>query len=233
MSIMDLLKKTKLYAWYHQKHIKRIKELEAIRSKFFLEEGEDLLKRFTLAMNEAKIPFWLEFGSLLGFYRENDFIKHDCDIDFGAYLKDREAIRTTLEKAGFKLILFFESSDGGVEECYKYKHTSFDIFYFREDAETLYCNTFIGKYPYIINRFIHSKKYLVKRIDIPKQPFVKAIFKGSEVYVPENCVKHLEMHYGKTFMTPNPNFSGKRDATNITYYTYDECQGVLSEFGKK
>ena len=48
MSMVDLLKKTKLYAWYHQKHIKRIKELEAIRSKFFLEEGEDLLKRFTL-----------------------------------------------------------------------------------------------------------------------------------------------------------------------------------------
>lgn len=55
MSIVDLLKKTKLYAWYHQKHIKRIKELEAIRSKFFWKKVRICLKGLLwLPMMNAK-----------------------------------------------------------------------------------------------------------------------------------------------------------------------------------
>lgn len=233
MSVLALLKRTILYKYYHEYNIRREKKHEAIRNKFFMKEGEELLVKFSSAMNRAEIPFWLEFGSLLGFFREKDFIKHDYDIDFGAFLNDRKRVRKALEDVGFKLILLFEASDGGFEECYKYKNTSVDVFYFREDVDTYYCNTFIGRYPRIVDKFLRPKRCLVKRIDIPKQAFVKTTFKGADVYVPQDCVKHLEMHYGKTFMTPNPNFSFQKEATNIIYYTYEECKGVMYEYEEK
>lgn len=34
--------------------------------------------------------FWLDYGTLLGAYREHDFIKHDFDLDIGLWLKDAE-----------------------------------------------------------------------------------------------------------------------------------------------
>ena len=93
MKVIELLKKTFLYKWYHKNNLKHEQELHAIRNKYFLAEGEELLRAFAEAMNGGNIQFWLEFGSLLGYYRENDFIKHDCDIDFGAFLKDRHVIK--------------------------------------------------------------------------------------------------------------------------------------------
>lgn len=233
MDIVSILKSTALYKWYHQKNVSREREIQAIRNRYFLQEGEELLQAFSKALNEKNIIFWLEFGSLLGYYREHDFIKHDCDIDFGAFLKDAPAVKDALESIGFKLIHQFSSSDGGLEQTYKYKHTSIDVFYFREDGNVLYCNTFVSRYPIFINKFIRSHKCLVKRIDIPNQTMIRTQYKDAYVYVPIDCEKHLKMHYGESFMTPNPNFDYKKEATNIYYYSYKDCCGRLEVFGNK
>lgn len=230
----ELIKKTSIYKLYHHNKLQKIKEINRIRNKNFLKEGEELLNVFSEAMNNSNILFWLEFGSLLGYYRNNDFIQHDCDLDFGVFLKDRKQVQEVLSCVGFKLIHQYLAEDGGVEECYKYKNTTIDVFYFREDEDFYYCNTFVLRsYSRKINKIICNKACLVKRINIPKQPFVKARFKKSDIYVPQDCCLHLEMHYGKSFMTPNPNFDYKKEATNIIYYTYEQCKGRLIEYGKK
>lgn len=234
MDIVKLLKKIPLYKWYHAKNLKRINERVAIRNRYFLEEAEEVLRVFAAAMDASDILFWLEFGSLLGFYREHDFIKHDYDIDFGVFLKDAEKVRNTLEEAGFKLIHLYQSSDGGMEECYKYKHTFIDIFYFRKDKDCLYCNSFmLSDYNVLIRKIIRNKKCFVKRINIPNQSFIKTQFKGVDIYAPRDCKKHLEMHYGKDFMIPNSNFDYRKEATNITYYKYNECKGRMVVYGRK
>ena len=233
MNLTDLIKKTYLYRVYHKRNVEKAQIELAIRNKYFLEEGTELLQNFARNLNNNNILFWLEFGSLLGYYREHDFIKHDCDIDFGIYLQDADKTRKVLENAGFKLIHQFIASDGGLEECYKYKHTSIDIFYFREDKDRLYCNSFMPRYPLLIQKLIRSHRYLVKRIDIPKQEFIKDEYKGAIINVPTDCVKHLKMHYGETFMTPNPNFNYRKEASNITYYDYSEIKGKFFSFGDK
>ncbi len=234
IDMIKLLKKNPLYKWYNAKRIKLINDRITLRGQYFFEEGEELLKVFATAMNTSGIFFWLEFGSLLGFYREHDFIKHDCDIDFGVFLKDAGRVRAALEGVGFKLIHLYQASDGGMEECYKYKHTSIDVFYFREDRDFLYCNSFMTvSSNYFVDKIIRNKKCFVKRIDIPNQSFTKTQFKGVDVYVPIDCEKHLKMHYGKDFMIPNSNFNYKTDATNITYYDYGECCGRLKVYGSK
>lgn len=233
MDIIQIIKNTALYRYYHRRNEEKARKELEIRKNYFLQEGEEILHVVSEVLNSNNIVFWLEFGSLLGYYREHDFIKHDCDIDFGVFLKDSSVVRYALESVGFKLIHQYVASDGGMEECYKYKHTSIDIFYFREDGDVLYCNSFVGYYPIFINKFFNSKKCLVKRINIPNQEMIRIVFKEANVYVPIDCVKHLKMHYGETFMIPNPNFEYKKEATNIIYYRYEECKGYQHVFGSK
>lgn len=232
MDIVSLLKSTTLYKWYHQRNVIRARETFIIRNRYFLQEGEELLQAFSNALNENNIVFWLEFGSLLGYYREHDFIKHDCDIDFGAYIEDAPSIRLALEDHGFTLLHRYRSSDGGIEECYKYKHTTIDIFYFRKDDSSLYCNTFVLEDFYVKRWFKRELKCSVKKITIPNDGFTKTTYKGCIVYVPKNVEKHLQMHYGKSFMVPNPNFNYKKEATNITYYDYNQVKGYMKIFRK-
>ena len=58
---------------------RRKKEKEA-RHSDFLHNGQDLLARFNSAMKNAGIDYWLDFGTLLGAYREHGLIKHDMDL---------------------------------------------------------------------------------------------------------------------------------------------------------
>ena len=66
-----------------KKDIKR-EQARALRKQYFNAEAVELLQRFSEALNAEDITFWLEFGTLLGYYREHDFIKHDDYLDFGA-----------------------------------------------------------------------------------------------------------------------------------------------------
>ena len=85
------------------------------KQQFFINENGELFHKFTQILNDNGVVFWLEFGTLLGFYREHDFIKHDFDLDIGVYMADAEKIRKILTDNGFKLVRDFNAKDGGKE----------------------------------------------------------------------------------------------------------------------
>ena len=235
MGISDLLRKTFLYKMYRKRiSAKVVKDLE-IRNRYFKEEANVMLNAFAEALNSAGIAFWLDFGTLLGYYREHDFIKHDCDLDFGVMLKDAERVKIALESNGFKRISYYKATDGGVEECYKFMHTSLDVFYFREEGDKLYCNTFTTFSKFSLKRMFSLNKVpcFVKKIYIPNSGFANVEYKGSFVGIPNNIREHLEWHYGKSFMTPNPNFNYKKEAQNIIYHKLSEVSGSLFVCGNK
>ena len=58
------------------------KESELLKDNF-----EEILQ--TIYSSPLKdYDIWLDFGTLLGYYRENDFISHDLDMDFGIIIPD-------------------------------------------------------------------------------------------------------------------------------------------------
>lgn len=233
-SIVTLLKKTIFYSWYHNYNLRKLKKESDIRREYFLEEAEVLFNNLAITLNKADILFWLDYGTLLGFYRDNDFIKHDNDLDLGARIEDATKIRKVLSENGFKLVSQYSSNDGGMEECYKYLHTCVDIFYYREDKhrQTLYCTTYITRrhlFPSMRKKFT----CWVKRVDFPMMNFKSVKFKGVDVHIPEDTQSYLKCVYGENFMIPDPNYDSKNVATNITYYLYKDVKGILMQFDKK
>lgn len=200
------------------------------KKRYFHEESETLLKKFSDVLNDSGIVFWLEFGTLLGYYREHDFIKHDDDLDVGLYLSDAEKARECLTKNGFKLVRAFRAEDGGLEESYRYMHTTIDLFYFWvnvENPSVQYAYSF--KSPVFPVKRKHLNKELkmtVRRNTIPNNPVEKATFKGCDVYVPKETDKHLRFLYGKNFMIPDPKFNRDDHEDLIQALPYDEKPSV-------
>ena len=85
-------------------------------------DGPKILQAFSSALNEAGIKFWIDYGTLLGYYRDHDFIGHDNDLDSGAFIEDTDRVKDVLENRGFRLVRYYRTEDGdGIEHCYAFE----------------------------------------------------------------------------------------------------------------
>ncbi len=201
---------------------RRKKEKEA-RHSDFLHNGQDLLARFNSAMKNAGIDYWLDFGTLLGAYREHGLIKHDMDFDVGAFYADRKNIEKTLLDAGFRLIRQLEvvgRPELGFEQTYEYKGVPIDVFYYHihADEATMHCNSFSCS----ANDY---HLFQVKEITFPYTGFAKMKFLGETVSVPKDCVAHLKVPYGENFMTPDPHYDYRKTCKSLRWIPIEEYFG--------
>lgn len=58
----------------------------------------DMLLDLVPVLEEAGCVYWLDFGTLLGVYRDDDIILHDNDCDIGILNPDWDAIEALLNK---------------------------------------------------------------------------------------------------------------------------------------
>lgn len=190
----------------------------------FNSESEYLLHIIASVFNKKGVVFWLEFGSLLGYYRENDFLKHDDDFDFGVRLEDAQIVRDILTASGFELIRYYnELRGGGMEECYRYQnmHTTIDFYYFDFTDKGVICSGF--KAIKDMRKKANLRKevpFSVREMVFPSFTPIPITFKGENMYVPDNCKEHLAAHYGPGFMIPNTKFDNS-EANNVTLYDYE------------
>lgn len=224
--LKSIIKKTLPYKIYLKRQNKKYSERITYHKRYFDAENKDMLQAYCNALNKAGVKFWLEFGTLLGYYREHGFIAHDMDVDTGTYFENAAIVQKSLENAGFKLVREYKVwGDGGMEQCYLYKHITIDVFYFRKDDNKMYCNSFyvLDNVSIAVNKPI---PFGVKRIEVPLMDYVPAKFYDCDVFVPEETDRYLRVHYGDDYMTPNPNYDNKKDSTNIIWYDYNKKPGV-------
>lgn len=225
-SCVTLISKTYFFKVIHNYRKRKSNKRASERQAYFFNEAPELLQHFSEVLNKEGILFWLDFGTLLGYYREHDFIKHDMDLDTGAFLEDAEKIRKVLLANGFSLVREFSvMDDGGKEDCYKYKHTYIDIFYYRKDNDKMYCNSFGPKIRFNALHLRHKIPVVVEKVTVPYSGFKKDTFKGIPVNVPNDVEACLIANYGKSFMIPDPSFDYKEGSNCITSYTYEEKPG--------
>lgn len=153
-----------------------------------------LLKNLIDLFEKFNIEYMLISGTLLGYYRHNDFIPWDDDIDLLVSNDFIDKINLLSNDENFiknkclfftqkKLHVYKFSFSNRIISHDKYCWPFIDIFVFNCDTMNNYINFFNKNW--ILNNFLPTKKVL---------------FNNLQVKIPTNPIYFLEINYGKNFM---------------------------------
>lgn len=182
------------------------------QNELFKKVHFELLSSFSAAMKELELPYWLDFGTLLGLIRDGSYIEHDTDTDFGMFLKDYSPlIVSVLEKYGFKKIKEFQIDGGkyGREIVFSYKGIHADIFFYSIDKQTNEMYTHISFVPESFHFYEMQERFGGLRPIEIKQPYMNPKFidyKGIIISIPEKEDEYLQSCYGPQYMIKDPNY---------------------------
>lgn len=191
---------------------------------------KELLELTDDKLRNAGIDYWLTYGTLLGAYRDHDFIAHDYDIDIALYWEDRNKIKDLMLAAGMKLKYEVHFGDWenpeNIEYRFEYKNTFIDFDFYKVSgnmATTSNPSFLPGTNP------VPGKKFLVITEDLvsPFTGLAEIEFLGRKYKVPANTEEFIIANYGKDYRTPIKNFNYKEHATNIREYTLDEKKSYM------
>lgn len=202
---------------------KRKKYRKELKQKAFLKNSGYALEAWHDAVRQWHSPVrvWLEFGTLLGAYREKRVIAHDYDLDFAIDEDDctKEFVEW-LQKFGFKLhhTMFLKSTDRSyngfaAEYVFRFKDlVNVDLFVCKKIEDRRLFFAFDAESG--LSRMQTQEKYdgalrVVMRelsdFSLKDMDFLGLSFKAP---TPIEC--HLEELYGADFMTPKQySFSGR------------------------
>ena len=137
-------------------------------------------------MDEAGVEFGLIYGTLLGAYRENNFIKHDYDTDLFVLEEFKQDLLDTLPKLieiGFEVCRY----DGLLLSISR--NDEYIDFYFFRKSYFFYRKNSVG--------LSAKSKYLENTVDFD--------FLGKHFKIPRNVESFLTELYGKTWNIPIEN----------------------------
>nr|WP_308757867.1 LicD family protein [uncultured Bacteroides sp.] len=204
------------------------------RTHDFRRSNKELLFLIDSVLTCNGYVYWLNFGTLLGAYRDHDFISYDNDLDIGMwYEKDYYKIINLFEKNGIKLVQLVNFSDPNCcEPRFVYKGVYVDInFYIHEDGNIVtYDYNFIKGITYNVQSGKTEFPVLVEKVINPYFAIGKIKFLNFDFPVPVDTCEYLKANYGESFMTPIVNFDYHDYATNIKCFDLKEKQAVLKFF---
>ena len=160
----------------------------------------ECLKLVTDEFDENNVPYWLDYGTLLGAYRGSTLISYDYDMDIGVEIKYSDKIKSILEKAildsKFEKLPIAKWIDNKIYQI-KFKK--------QEDVDPLYLDVYffdrVDNYLYS-NFFTKDQNYKCKT-NISQIEKLESIKLGDFYFkCPNDVPKFLKIRYGDDFMIP-------------------------------
>ena len=166
------------------------------RGKFHIENGVKNLTDLKNVLDSEKVTFWLSAGTLLGAYRDRDFIPWDDDIDIDSYeeylIPKISEIRQKFLDLGF-VVRLPKKKQGVKMNIYRYKQkVSIDGLFLDESYKN--------------NKFRLSRSYRFPRKFYETHGTL--VFKGMEFRVPtpvEDFLKHVYGNWEKPIKSYDAN----------------------------
>lgn len=166
-------------------------------------------------MEELDIEFWLDGGTCLGAYRENDFMDSDFDIDIGIMYSDKlPKIIDNLNDNGFEHIHHKQHPSGIGNQISAVKYDiPMDIFVYHESSEHVFRIMFdivpgVNTVKYIPIVF---HKYVFHRLEV-----VDFMYGGVLFNLPAHTDKYLAFMYGNWQVDKKPGvFKWQTDYLNM------------------
>lgn len=191
------------------KQYKSIKKLYSmirnpLRIKNIKKNGNETLSIINKVFSKTNNLYFIDFGTLLGFIREENFISHDLDIDIGvlyANKADKIVIASEMIKHGFVKTHEFEYENEIVEQAYIIKGVKVDLFYYGNSETNNFCYAFY-KLPQI--HYPNVNNFSAFRFDYEKIEGTETrVINGVKVSVPLNPEFILSQKYGVNWRIPD------------------------------
>lgn len=165
---------------------------------------------FKKVLDHNELIFFIMHGTLLGAIRENNFIKHDIDIDT-CTINEKKLIETIplLDEVGLKLCRY--------EPTYMYSFIRDGVYidvYIVNKLQGLVGISYVRYLGHIIPR---------KYFRFPKT----MMFLGEKFRIPNHSIKLLEFWYGKNWTTPISNAPSNDDYPRGTYLEHQKKYRLL------
>lgn len=136
-------------------------------------------------MRNTGATYWIDFGTLLGHYREGTILAHDIDVDFGAHEDEFKKVwskKKSLPK-GFKL---YDTSfrHRGSKLYFNYKGFDADVYFYEDKDDTLTS--------YENSHYPSERTPFAKSLAFPVSPIT---FLGQKTFIPAKTKEYLEHIY--------------------------------------
>lgn len=177
------------------------------QSEHFNKGNRKLLVKVDEMLTQKGLQYWLNYGTLLGAYRDHAFIKHDYDLDIGMWWKDQDGVKELFLNNGFKLVVEFHFGDWNnpekTEFRFEYAGAFIDVdFYTIDDNEMAYTYNPMFKDGWDYSQDIELHPIICERINNPIRGLSQIDFIGGKFWVPSNTEEYLVYNYGKNWKTP-------------------------------
>jgi phosphorylcholine metabolism protein LicD len=160
----------------------------------------ECLKLVTDEFDKNDIPYWLDYGTLLGAYRGSTLISYDYDMDIGVEIKYSDKIKSILEKAildsKFEKLPIAKWIDNKIYQI-KFKKQGYidplflDVYFFDRVDNYLYSN------------FLTKDQNYKCKTNISQIEKLESIRLGDFYFkCPNDVPKFLKIRYGDDFMIP-------------------------------
>lgn len=170
-----------------------------------LEVAKIALREIAKVLEDAKIPWWVDCGTLLGAYRYGGVIPWDNDIDVAVLLPDFENARRAFNRLDPDKYMVQDWSGRDFPKTFfkiyiRETGDMIDIYFYDIDAKKQQCNYIFAMDQSIF--FFEWWKTRERRFTVPVAfehlfPLKKANFDGIEVFVPNNTTAFLQRYYGE------------------------------------
>ena len=173
------------------------KKKKIIKEDINIELGLENLLLAKDILENKKMTFWLTDGTLLGFYRDNGFIKHDEDVDLGCFISNLdENILFDFLDNGFKLDSIYGNRKVGLEFSFKRKGMKLDIFFFYKENDKFWHGAWVRK------KIDGMKKDNLIKYNYDPFDLIEIEFYGHKFNAPDDIEKYISTKYGKNWREP-------------------------------